>query len=61
MNFGSGWNSAQHEVLNGASSQKEMKFNVPLPGNTRRLVKNFTKLLLEVAIIVKNLQKSNTW
>jgi hypothetical protein len=35
-----------------------MRFNVPLPGNTGRLVKNFTIYLLEFFIIVKNLLKS---
>jgi len=35
-----------------------MGFNVPLPGNARRLVKNFPTYLLEFVIIVKNLQKA---
>ena len=31
-----------------------MRSNVPLPGHTRRLVKNFSIYLFEVVIIVKN-------
>ena len=60
MNFGSGCDSAQNGVLNKASSQNEMGFDVPLPGKTRRLVKKYHAYLPEVVIIVKNLLKSTT-
>ena len=41
MKFGLGWDSDQNEVLNKASGQKEMSFNVLFPGYTRRLIMTF--------------------
>jgi hypothetical protein len=43
-------NSDQNET----SDQKEMMFNVPLPGNTRRSVKKFYMYLIEIILIVNN-------
>jgi hypothetical protein len=36
-----------------------MRFNAPLPGKTRRLVKNFSVYLLEVVILVKDFQEKH--
>jgi len=58
MNFRSGWDSGQHDVLSEVSGWKEMRFSAQLPGNTSLLVKDFSVHLIEV--FVKNLLKSTT-
>lgn len=60
MNFESGCDSVQNEVLNEASKEKEMRFDVVLQVNTRYVVKKFSTYLIKIFNIVKKFLKNTT-